>query len=144
MDLEIHSAMRMDRPERNPERIVHRSLGKGGSRITKTLLIMKLTAIVLLATCLQVSAKGFAQKISLSEKNAPLEKVLLQIKKQSGYQLWYEDKLLQNARPVSISVKDVLLEEALKQVFANQPLSYEVIGKTIAVKEKEKPAAPKQ
>src|SRR5688572_20029223 len=107
MDLEIHSATRMERPELYPER----------SRITKTLLIMKLTAIVLLATCLQVSAKGYAQKISLSEKNAPLEKVLLQIKKQSGYQLWYEDKLLQNARPVNISVKDVLLEDALKQIF---------------------------
>ena len=39
MDLEIHSATRMERPERIPER----------GRITKTLLIMKLTAIVLLA-----------------------------------------------------------------------------------------------
>jgi TonB-linked SusC/RagA family outer membrane protein len=134
MDLEIHSATRMERPERIPER----------GRITKTLLIMKLTAIVLLATCLQVSAKGYAQKISLSEKNAPLEKVLLQIKKQSGYQLWYEDKLLQSARPVSISVKDVPLEDALKQIFANQPLGYEVIGKTIAVKEKENPTPSKQ
>jgi TonB-linked SusC/RagA family outer membrane protein len=134
MDLEIHSAARMERPGRIPER----------GRITKTLLIMKLTAIVLLATCLQVSAKGYAQKISLSEKNAPLEKVLLQIKKQSGYQLWYEDKLLQNARPVSISVKDMPLEDALKQIFLNQPLGYEVIGKTIAVKEKEMPAPSKQ
>src|SRR5688572_25667304 len=134
MDLEIHSATRMERPERYPERHPERS------RRTKTLLLMKLTAFVLLATCLQVSAKGYAQKISLSEKNAPLEKVLLQIKKQSGYQLWYEDRLLQNARPVNISVKDVPLEDALKQVFANQPLGYEVIGKTIAVKEKEIPA----
>ncbi|OQP60561.1 SusC/RagA family TonB-linked outer membrane protein [Niastella vici] len=108
----------------------------GWSRRTKTLLIMKLTAIIVLATCLQVSATGYAQKISLSEKNAPLEKVLQQIKKQSGYQIWYEDKLLQRSLPVNISVKNVLLEDALKQVFINQPLSFEVIGQTIAVKEK--------
>ncbi|THU39643.1 TonB-dependent receptor [Niastella caeni] len=122
MDVEIHSAMRMEKPER--------------CRRTKTRLIMKLTAVLLLATCLQVSAKGHAQRISLSEKNASLEKVLNQIKKQSGYQLWYEDRLLQKARPVNISVKDVLLEEALKQVFIDQPLTYEVVGNTIAVKEK--------
>src|SRR5689334_22044295 len=109
------------------------------SRISKTLLIMKLTAILLLATCLQVSATGYSQKISISEKNAPLEKVLQQIKKQSGYQFWYEDKLLQNARPVNISVKNEMLEDVLKLVFANQPLTYEVVGKTIAVKEKEHP-----
>ncbi len=43
---------------------------------TKTLLLMNFTAIVLLSACLSVSAKGIAQKITLTEKNAPLEKVL--------------------------------------------------------------------
>ncbi len=57
--------------------------GKGKGRvITKTLLVMKLTAFLLLAACVQVSAKGFGQTISLYEKNAPLEKVIQQIKKQ--------------------------------------------------------------
>ncbi|MCS3798614.1 TonB-dependent receptor [Niastella sp. OAS944] len=130
MDFKIHSLLFRGTPMGYPER----------SRKTKTLLIMKLTAILLLATCLQVSAIGHAQKISLSEKNAPLEKVLLQIKKQSGYQFWYEDKLLQNARPVNISVKNEMLEDVLKLIFANQPLTYEVVGKTIAVKEKEHPS----
>ena len=130
MNFEIHSAMLMPHPWRG--------------RRTKTLLIMKLTAILLLATCLQVSAKGYAQKISLSEKSAPLEKVIQQIKKQSGYQFWYEDKLLQKARPVTISVQNVMLEEALKQVFTGQPFTYEIIGKTIAVKEKEAPAMTTQ
>ena len=41
----------------------------------KTLLIMKLTAIILLAFCLQVSARSDAQNVSLSEKNVSLEKV---------------------------------------------------------------------
>ncbi|WP_432327683.1 hypothetical protein ACRQ5D_31075 [Mucilaginibacter sp. P25] len=46
---------------------------------------MKLSIILLLATILQVSAKSYAQKITLSEKNAPLEKVLKEIREQSGY-----------------------------------------------------------
>jgi TonB-linked SusC/RagA family outer membrane protein len=108
-----------------------------GKAFTKTLLVMKLTTILLLVTCLQVSAKGYAQRISISEKNAPLEKVIQQIKKQTGYQFWYEDKLLQKARPVSVTVQSASLEDVLKLVFANQPLTYEIIGKTIAIKEKE-------
>jgi hypothetical protein len=35
-------------------------------QITKTFLIVKFTAIILLSACLQVSASGFAQSISLS------------------------------------------------------------------------------
>ena len=116
--------------------------GKGKGRvITKTLLVMKLTAFLLLAACLQVSAKGWGQTISLYEKNAPLKRVIQQIKKQSGYQFWYEDKLLLQSKPVNIHIEHVPLEEALKMVFANQPLTFEIVGKTIAVKEKEAPPA---
>ena len=70
MDFNIHSPLYRYAHMRYAER----------SRRSKTLLIMKLTAILLLATCLQVSATGYSQKISISEKNAPLEKVMLQIK----------------------------------------------------------------
>jgi hypothetical protein len=51
----------------------------------QALLIMKLTIVLLVAACLQVQATGFAQKISLNEKNAPLAKVFKLIRKQTGY-----------------------------------------------------------
>ncbi|MEP7257416.1 MAG: hypothetical protein ABI687_03490, partial [Flavitalea sp.] len=41
-----------------------KTVGKLG-QMKKTLLIMKFTAIFLLAACLQVSARGFGQRISL-------------------------------------------------------------------------------
>src|SRR4051812_27129432 len=75
-------------------------------QILKMLLIMKITTILLLAASLQLQAKGFTQDITLKETNVPLEKVFREIKKQSGYVFWYEDKLLQKAKPVSISVKN--------------------------------------
>src|SRR6266550_6832959 len=62
--------------------------------LTKTLLIMRLTAIFLLAACLQANAKSYGQTISLSETNTSLLKVFKQIRKQSGYEFWYEDKLM--------------------------------------------------
>jgi hypothetical protein len=49
------------------------------STIAKTLLIMRLTTILLLAATLQVSATGFGQGISISGKKLSLEKVFASI-----------------------------------------------------------------
>lgn len=107
-----------------------------GGLLTKTSRIMKITAILMLAFTLHVSAKGFSQSISLKEKDASLEKVFREIKKQSGYLFWYEDKLLQQTRRVDIEISDASLEEVLGLCFRNQPLSYMIVGKTIVVKRK--------
>ena len=102
----------------------------------KIQLAMKLTTVLLLATCLQVGAKGYSQKVSLNEKKTSLEKVFSQIEKQSGYVFWYEDRLLLKANPVDITVTNAPLEQALETLFRDQPLlDYEIIGKTIAIKE---------
>ena len=57
----------------------------------KTIAIMKITLILLFAFCIKVNANGFAQQISLSEKNAPLKKIFKQIQQQSGYHFLYTD-----------------------------------------------------
>ena len=44
-----------------------------GKALTKTLRMMKLTAIILLSTCLAASANGYSQKVTISERNATLE-----------------------------------------------------------------------
>ncbi len=105
--------------------------------LTKTLLIMRLTAIFLLAACLQANARGYGQTITLSETNITLTKVFKQIKKQSGYEFWYEDKLMQKAKVVSIHVQNAPLEQVLGMLFRDQSLSYEIIGRTVAIREKE-------
>ncbi|MGF6926077.1 TonB-linked SusC/RagA family outer membrane protein [Chitinophaga sp. W2I13] len=98
---------------------------------------MKITAILLTVVCLQISAKSLSQQITLSQKNAPIQKVFEEIKKQSGYRFWYEDAMLTKSKPVDISIRNGSLEDVLALLFRNQPFSYEVIGKIIAVKEKD-------
>lgn len=97
---------------------------------------MKITLIFIFAFCFEVHARGFAQQISLSEKNAPLHKVFREIKKQSGYHFLYTDEMLQGAQPVSISVKKGSLTDVLDRVFSQQPLQYTIMEKTIIVKPK--------
>jgi hypothetical protein len=100
----------------------------------QTFRIMKLVAFLLIVA-VHVNAKGFSQ-ITLSEKNAPLEKVLKNIENQSGYVFFYDYAWLQQARTVSIRVKKASLAEALAVCFRDQPLTYSIVGKTIVVKPK--------
>ncbi|WP_242921206.1 TonB-dependent receptor [Pontibacter liquoris] len=96
---------------------------------------MKLTCILLFTALLQVSASGYAQKITLSERQAPLEKVLKEIRRQSGYDLFYNAKLLKQALPVSVQVQNASLEEALSASFKGQPLAFTIDSRTVVVKE---------
>lgn len=102
--------------------------------LTKTLLIMKFTAILLLIACLQLSAKGVGQGITLSEENASLSKIFRSIKKQTGYTFFFDEAWIRQADNVTINVKEESLEKVLDICFNNQPLSYSIVGTTIVIK----------
>ncbi len=102
----------------------------------KSLLIMKLTIVLTLAAFLQATAGGFAQKLSLNEKNARIEKVFKEIKRQADYNFFYDLDMLQESRPVSISVKNASIQEVLERCFDNQPFTFVIAEKTIVVKRK--------
>jgi TonB-dependent starch-binding outer membrane protein SusC len=108
------------------------------ARLTNTTLrIMKITAILLTAVCLHAGAMGYSQTVTLSAKNAPLEKVFAEIKKQTGYEFVYRWELLQNSRPVDIQVKNVSLKEALDLCMKDQFLSYSIVDNLIIINKKE-------
>ncbi len=98
---------------------------------------MRLTTVILIASLMQVSATGLAQKISLSKTKAPLGAVLLDIKAQSGYDFIVSEKLLSKAKPVTIKVSNTEVTDVLEEVFENQNLAYEIDSKTVLIKEKE-------
>ncbi|HEX5552323.1 MAG TPA: SusC/RagA family TonB-linked outer membrane protein, partial [Chitinophagaceae bacterium] len=106
--------------------------GKGrlSSKIAQ---VMKMTTLLLTVTCLQISAKGFSQKISLHEKNAPLEKIFTEIRAQSGYLFFYDINILQKSRPVDIRVKEKSIDQVLADCFKDQPLNYTITNRIIVV-----------
>ena len=97
---------------------------------------MKLAIILCLTTLLQVNAAGYAQKISLSVKNAPMEKALREIKKQVNYSFLYNTQMLESSKPVNFSVTNSSLEEVLRLCFNNQPLTYSIVDETIIISKK--------
>lgn len=93
-------------------------------------LIFLLTALI----CLNASAKVLSQRVSISVRNAPLEKVLEEIRKQSGYSFFYDASYLKQAVPVTMHAKEVPVSEALEKAFAGQPFTWEIIERTIVIK----------
>ncbi|MCF1716355.1 SusC/RagA family TonB-linked outer membrane protein [Flavihumibacter sp. RY-1] len=98
---------------------------------------MKLTTILLLSTFLQVSARTYAQSVTIVEKNLPLEKAFSMIEKQTGFTFYYKVELLRNAKRVDLNIKNLSLEKTLELLFRDQPLSFAIIEKNIVLKAKE-------
>jgi TonB-dependent SusC/RagA subfamily outer membrane receptor len=100
----------------------------------------RVPAISLLFLTSMIFLQARAQdKISLSGNNIPLERIFKEIRKQSGYDFLYNDRLLANTNPVNINVSDASLDQALKLSFKDQPLTYDIINRTVVIKVK--PAA---
>lgn len=99
---------------------------------------MKLTIFITMIAFMQVSATVNAQKISLKENNTAISQILNKIMQQSGYDIFYKKKLLNDAK-ISVSLKDVSLETALKAVLKNQNLEFDLDNRIIIIKEPEVP-----
>lgn len=104
---------------------------------TNILLIMRLTAVILLASLMQVSASSLAQRISLSEKGSSLSRVFEKIKSQAGIDFVVSTEILKSSRPVDINVRNMQLTEVLKAVFKDQPLEYTIEDKFVVVRRKD-------
>lgn len=96
---------------------------------------MRLTVLFIFILCLHAKAAPQTQNITLKERNISLEKALEKIRKQSGYHLVYRHEWVQHAQRINIDVKNASLETVLSACFKNQALSYEVVDKTIVIKQ---------
>lgn len=111
----------------------HRRSRSGPDTLTKILLVMKLTTFLLTAFLLQVQAAGKAQSVTLSGRDIPLKQVLKVIKQQTGYMVFGNSELLKTSKPVSLSVKDMPLNNFLDFVCGDQSMNYRIDGKTIVL-----------
>ncbi len=106
-------------------------------RMNKFLMIMKITTLIMVTVILHVSATSLAQKISLSERNAPLSKVFDEISNQTGYDFAYTSKALEDTKSITINVKNEELKNVLDKIFAGQPVNYSIEDKWIIVSAKQ-------
>lgn len=106
--------------------------------IHKIWLMMRLTTVILIAVLVQVSAAGFAQKISLDKSKASLEEIIKSLRIQSGYNFVVPGDLLDDAKAVTIKVQNADFKKVLEQIFESQPIAYEINNNTVTLKSKPK------
>jgi TonB-linked SusC/RagA family outer membrane protein len=99
-------------------------------------LIMRINIILLILFCglMNVSAAGYAQRVSITEKQVALKTIFKEIRKQTGFKFLYNSEMLNQASLVSLDVKNEPLEAVLALCFAGQPLTYRISERTIIVK----------
>ena len=113
----------------------------GFSRI-KLLRVMKLVAVFLLAACLQVSAKGYAQKVTLDLRNVSFEKVFKEIKRQTGFLFLYNSEEIKKIGRVSITISNADVHEVLEKSLSATGFTYRIVDKTIILSPKSPVTAP--
>lgn len=96
--------------------------------------VMRLTAFLLLATCLQLSAAVHSQgkKITLSVKNMKLDAFIKRLQKQSEFMFLFNNEKINavDAR-VTLDVKEESLEKVLSICLHGLPLSYRIVDQTV-------------
>jgi TonB-linked SusC/RagA family outer membrane protein len=115
--------------------IYERILFVPSGRLKKVLLVMRFTLFLILVAVLQLSARSYAQQVTLNMKNVAVDQVFKEIMTQTGYNiLWQPDKL-KSAKHVNVNFKNAMVETILDHVLKNQPFSYTITDKTIIIKQ---------
>ena len=103
---------------------------------SSALRVLKLTSIFVLITCITANAKTIAQSITFSASNVSLKKIFDEIKKQSEYTVFYNYDILEDAKKVTIHVKEASVEQVLDLALKDQQLTYVIEDKMIAIYKK--------
>ena len=109
--------------------------------VRKLLLAMKLIVLLVAAASIQVSAKTFAQSVTLSVRNAPLSDVFTAIEKQTGYHFFWRGADVAKIK-VSVDLNNTPLEEAVASVLRDLPYNYSITKESIVIRGSGEGATP--
>lgn len=104
-------------------------------RFRKTLLIMKLTTIFVLACTLQLSASVYSQtkKLDISLTDVTIKEVLKNIESQSDYRFFYNDDLSNVNRHITINDQGILINDLLTCLFDSTGVTFKVLENNLIV-----------
>lgn len=106
--------------------------------IPKLLLMMKLITVILLASLMQVSAASFGQLITLKERNVTLERMIKEIRKQSGYDVLLSTNKIKSTATFNADFNKSTIAEVMAKIVSGRDLTYTIEDKTILIKHEDK------
>jgi TonB-linked SusC/RagA family outer membrane protein len=109
--------------------------GKAPFAIHKLLLFMRLTVFFTIALSLHVSARPFAQTVTIASKGLTLEGVFRQIESQTGYSILWNEDLFDKNYKVDVDVKNAPVQTVLDICLRGLRLTYKIHDKTILIEQ---------
>ncbi|MET4140566.1 TonB-linked SusC/RagA family outer membrane protein [Pedobacter sp. UYP1] len=95
---------------------------------------LKLTTVLMITFLLQAAASSNAQNLSLIRKNVAIKYIFREIRKQTGYNVLWEQDKLQADKMINASFKQASIDEVMKTCLAGQQLTYAIEANTIVIK----------
>lgn len=95
--------------------------------------MMKLAALLVFVFTFQVSAVTYGQRVTLNVKGVSLEQVLRELQQQSGVNFMINYSHFKRAKPVTASIHDMEIGDALSVVFSEQPFEYRIQGDIVTL-----------
>jgi TonB-linked SusC/RagA family outer membrane protein len=104
--------------------------------LTKTVRVAKLIGFMMLAACLQLSAKGYSQTVTLTKTHVSLVFVFQEIQKQTGYNFLYTYEDVDKAGMIDVNLSNTPIQEALETCLRDKPLTFSIVEKTVVIKQR--------
>ena len=104
-------------------------------KLKKTLLVMKLTAIFILALLLQVNASVYSQntKFDGDYRGKTIREVFTMIENQSRFRFFFNDDFTNIDQVVDFTVKSENVKDILDKLFENSDISYKILENDLVV-----------
>ncbi|WP_242696455.1 TonB-dependent receptor [Longitalea luteola] len=112
---------------------------KSHSVYYRKLSVKLLATMILVMVLLPFTMAGYAQKVTINERNKPLTDIFRAIRKQSGFDFIYNVKSVKKLGNVSVNMHNAEVSAVLNAALSGSNLSFEVNNKSIIIKE----SAPK-
>ena len=93
-------------------------------KLSKVLLRMKLTFVLLLCVMSQVFALASAQTVSLKKQNASLEEILWELKEKTQLVFMYSDEDIASVKGIDIDMKNMQVDAILNKCLEGTDLKY--------------------
>lgn len=104
-------------------------------KVKKLLMTMKLTALIMLASLLQVSATVYSQatKFNFKAENKQVVEVLKEIEGKSNFRFFYIREQVDVERRVTVKANGATVEQILDEMFADQKIGYKVMDDNLVL-----------
>ena len=94
---------------------------------------MRLIFAFFLIVFIRTTSNANGQGITLSLKNAELSTVFKEIRKQCNYDFLYDNTLIQDLKPVDVTVKNASVDLVLNDIFEELPITYIIENKIVMI-----------